>query len=169
MPSLANTCSIAKCCFLSVFVTLSVSCAISDNDRCGKGYYYTKDDEIWGCMELEDTATNDSDESEIDSGIQEDSGTIDSGEELPSGFEEICETDLDCVGYEADYCAIDITTGEGRCTIKDCSIDPDDCPGALICCDLPAVIPYPNICMSEEKYQELKAAEEEFGGPLCSG
>ena len=75
-----------------------------------------------------------------------------------TGLGEPCQEPVDCEAFEADYCAMDPTVGEGACTVSNCTIGPDDdCPGATKCCQFPPSIPYPTFCLPEEVWNELNS------------
>lgn len=131
---------------LSLLATAGVAvaalgCTMSDSERCDEGQIY-KDGE---CVEP-DT------DSETAGGT--DSGDPDGGGELPSGMGETCGSDADCQGFEADYCLIEYGEEEGVCTVKNCSIAPDDCPGGYGCCDF-SIDGVPNFCATDQMLEDL--------------
>jgi hypothetical protein len=66
-----------------------------------------------------------------------DAGSADAGcgAPLKAKLGETCKADGDC-NCEAPYCAIMQNAAEGYCSIKDCTLSPDDCPGGYQCFDL---------------------------------
>ncbi len=127
-------------------LTLLAACAPSDDERCGDGF-------VWAdhtCNLIADTSTETGDtDSDTDSG-------------LPSGLGEPCTEDGgECDGFEADYCAINPTSGDGYCTVLGCATEPDDCPEGYLCCDFPPTIEQENFCVTEAEFEEMAS--------LCNG
>lgn len=58
-----------------------------------------------------------------------------------------CTSDAACANFpDANVC----DTFIGACSIKNCSIDPDNCPDTYLCCDVSAFAPgAPNVCIKD--------------------
>ena len=57
--------------------------------------------------------------------------------------------------YEANYCVIVPGIG-GYCSVQDCSVTNDECPGDYVCCDY-NMEEFPNACLSAAKWDEYSA------------
>ncbi len=124
----------------AVVISLA-GCNPTAADRCGTRYEY--EPETRSCRLIEDAGTD------------TDTGEIDTDTELPTGFGKYCTSDADCAGLEADHCAIDPETQDGFCTVKNCTVQPNDCPVGYMCCDSPESFGQPNACISQADYDTL--------------
>ena len=77
------------------------------------------------------------------------------GKDGPVGQGTYCENDDDCRGYETDFCVIIPGLG-GYCSNRDCTVDPNDCPGGYVCCDYE--MEHPDACLSPAKWAEYSAS-----------
>lgn len=91
-----------------------------------------------------------SSDSDSDSGSDGDSGQVDGGG--LRGLGEECKSSGQCDPEVADYCAIDISTQKGVCTVKDCLNS--DCPDNYKCCDC-TKIGYPSFCVENGSVDRL--------------
>ncbi len=136
---------------LGTLLICLASCVPEDDERCRNGFYFEMNT---GCLKEIDTATDTEEDAEDDAGIT-DSGPGNS----PTGLGVECETDAECAGYDADFCAHDPTApgGPGACTIKDCAGIPDKCPDdlGLACCRFEAVGGYPSMCIPETEIANI--------------
>jgi len=138
---------------LLVFLGLS-ACDPTDDERCGDGNKYVFDKDHCNKLEDESPDITPDDPEPADAGASDGAVVAD----LPTGMGEICTTDADCAGYDADFCPFNPETGEGSCTIKDCIGDNDGiCPPEWRCCDFPEFIPYPPFCVPAIAWDDLDA------------
>ena len=139
---------------------LGAGCEMSDGDRCPNGYHYDPintvcevcaEDEVWN-------ETTYACEADTDSGT--DTGT---GGEAPTGLGEPCQSDADCAGYEADFCAVNPMSGDGYCTIEDCALG--ECPAPYLCCDCTesTMLPPGFACLTEDD----ASLASSMGGCTC--
>ena len=118
---------------LVVLFILGSGCGIDDEERCKEGYEFVGET----CLEIVDTE---------------------------GGLGDPCNVDEECLDEEVDFCAKDPTQPDvpGVCTVKDCLVDPDNCPGEYKCCNLPQQyndFGFPDFCMPLEA----------FDAQTCSG
>ncbi len=143
----------------AVFVFATVSCAPSDDERCSEHQRYVEGncvcEEGYGlakdkieCVPVEDDEGTDSES------VSEDLGDL-------SGLGDACDPDEgQCDDNPAaSFCAFNAMTNEGKCTIADCVVDDDDCPGGWTCCDFDevgdAVFGGRNLCLDKEMLDEI--------------
>ncbi len=125
------------------------SCEAFLDDRCGDDYVLVHDH----CVP--ETTGSPEDVPIPDSGVGYGG---EGGVELPTGMGNHCLEQVDCEGFEADFCAKDPASEEGNCTFQDCQIGPDeDCPSQWKCCKLPAGIPFPSFCIPEIAWDATNA------------
>ncbi len=151
-------CANPKSGFCVVATVFFASCAIPDDERCGDDFFY--DEETKSCKQT--TPADTGDDTEEEDGGPQDSGADDAGDAISTGMGEYCESDEDCAGYDADFCALDPFTQAGGCTIKNCIEEPDNCPPGWVCCNFPDGFMYPDICMPESRY-------DIYGPTACTG
>ena len=70
----------------------------------------------------------------------------------PTGLGKLCTTEDGCAEYEANYCVFVPGVG-GYCSVKDCTLDPNDCPSGYRCCEY-TFEGYPTICLSPAKWDQ---------------
>jgi hypothetical protein len=123
------------------------SCSVGSN-KCGNGFYETQGACKKGVATggTTSTAINDAD---LD-GLAGDGST-----ETVTGMGDECTTQSDCAGKDANYCALDPTSGVGLCTIEDCTTSPDNCPSGYRCCQMPVELKYPAMCLPPTTYNML--------------
>lgn len=71
----------------------------------------------------------------------------DSAGEEPTGVGAYCDTDADCAGYDAKYCAVQ-THG---CLVKGCATGEGTCPSRAVCCDYSALLAGFSLCLPSEQ------------------
>lgn len=142
--------------YISILGFLFIGCVVDDADRCLGKYTWNaaqsacvpKSDNIdTDTINTVDTATTTSSESEVE---------VSSDTQPEQGLGEVCNSDAECVGFEASYCMLNpMSPGDpGICTISDC--DADVCGEDYTCCDcsssailntwtLPLCIPNENV------------------------
>jgi hypothetical protein len=125
---------------------LSVSCMLDDN-RCGS---FEWDPISENCIQKFDTGGSDSEPN--------DGGVIDGGEDSedssPIIMGQPCQSDAECDEYNTNYC--NLAADEPFCTFKDCTALPDGCPSGYSCCVSISPDWYPDHCMQEEIYEQVK-------------
>ncbi len=156
--------------FLFLLLPIIASCAPSDGERCGKGFYY----ESGNCFLEAEPDDEPGTDVGIDSGPDDGGGSEDTDNEvMPTGLGEICKSTMDCKdnGYEADYCLQDPAAGpdgDGFCTVKNCTVNPESCATGYRCCDFVGVVDIVlqcnSLCFPEEAYDDAVA---QTGG--CDG
>ena len=105
-----------KICLLSfTWGLLFWGCSLSDEDRCPSGYEYKPDDQF--CYKIVD------------------GGDGDSGPVSEENFGQECQTDGDCSGGNALYCAIPFNEDTGECVYTDCHGGDPECPAGYFCAD----------------------------------
>ncbi|MCP4602244.1 MAG: hypothetical protein GY847_17290 [Proteobacteria bacterium] len=118
---------------------LNVAC-IDESDPCGIGMNLVNG----GCLA-------DKEDDEDDAGSNVDSG-------LPSGMGEPCIDHSKCTD-QADFCTSNPFTDKGYCSIKDCTLEPNDCPEGYRCFDPSVFIPdQPTVCITEEEYEQYNGS-----------
>jgi hypothetical protein len=142
--------TLAKTVFVIAGALAVVSCTVGE-DKCGKGFK----EKLGACAKV--TATGGrtsvaSTDADLDALGEENQP------ETVSGLHDSCQDQSDCANKGADYCAVDPTTGIGFCTIKDCTVNPDSCPGEYLCCKLPEMLKFPNMCLPPDTYENAKAS-----------
>jgi hypothetical protein len=125
-----------------------VSCTVGE-DKCGKGFV----EKMGACAKASASGGRTS-VAPTDANLD----AVGDGDKTQSvsGLYDSCEIQPDCAGKDANYCAMDPTNGIGFCTIKDCTVSPDNCPKEYKCCQLPKAINYPNLCLSLKMYNDVK-------------
>lgn len=148
-----------KLSFAAVLVFAAASCALSDDDRCSEHQEYLDgacvceegyrlaQDKI-ECVPVEDDESTDTDSAVEDSG---DLGGL--GDPCtPAGGE--CEENA-----VASTCGSNPLTGQGKCTIAGCAVNPDDCPEGWTCCDFDELgdrfFGGENLCLDKEMLDEI--------------
>ena len=138
--------------FVFCLLAVCLSCSISEEDRCGAGYFY----EEGNCYEDLESDTD----SDTGAHTQQDSG-VDDGGASPMGLGAPCSDQSECAQYQADYCFLDPTHPkmEGICSVRGCTTQPDDCPPSYLCCDFPPLgdtfYQGYNICLPEAEIQTV--------------
>jgi len=85
-----------------------------------------------------------------DDGGNDPDGSNGGDQDLPAGMGDACEDDSGCT-QEATYCAYNPMSQSGYCTLKDCTVEPNDCPAPYTCYDMSVMSPtLPTVCLSEE-------------------
>jgi len=126
-----------------------------DEDRCNGDYVWNT--ETQACKLKEEK--------------HEDAGEPDAAEEgfgeSPTGLGEVCFSQEDCAGYQANICTASDVRPDGTCTVEGCSIAPDNCPSGYRCCvftnaeiiavtlKLPPDVELSSTCFLEDKFQIL--------------
>jgi hypothetical protein len=157
---------------LLVCVPLSISCSISDEDRCPDEWFYVPelkvccpdtheyDKEKKGCVEIKTEDTNKDDK---DAGLMGTSDTSTSTEasEVPEALGKACTNEGgECDGTGAPFCAFHPIRQEGQCTIAGCKT-PSDCAGDFsVCCDcenaaIPELAEVGSACLTQQFADEL--------------
>ena len=142
-----------------VFGLSALGCITDDSGRCNGVYRWNPD--IGGCVlkplrDTDEDGKKDAGAGSADGGV--DDSTDESVDEAgPTGLGEACSSNDDCADYDADYC--DQPPGSvGTCTVKDCNLDPDDCPLDYTCCEF--LYEPMNFCLPPETW-------EAFGSVVC--
>lgn len=153
----------------------AAGCSVSDDERCEPGQEYVEVSQKWVCRPIAGPEAGA--ESSMESGPDTDAQSIapdveqegamdaldepeaaagDSGGEAggPSGLDQACASDTECVSFEANYCLINPQTQAGYCTLKDCDPASDTCPAGHKCCDMP-FNGVPNSCMKQADYDTM--------------
>jgi hypothetical protein len=121
---------------LAIAAAIAVASCSVGSDKCGEGYI----EKLGACQKgsatggKKSTAIKDADLDGL-------------ADETVTGLGETCKSQPECAGKGADYCMIDPTNGIGTCSIKDCTVSPNSCPGEYTCCQLPAELKYPVMCI----------------------
>ena len=128
-----------------------VACDPTDDERCGEGSEYTFDKDH--CDKNEDESNTPVPDPQPDDAGASDGAVAD---DMPTGLGEPCTSNADCEGFDADFCPFDPTTGEGSCTLSECTLKADTvCPTDWQCCDFPEYIPYPPFCVPAEAWGDM--------------
>jgi hypothetical protein len=136
--------SLAKAIFIIAAASVLASCSVGD-DKCGKGFV----EKFGACAKVTATGGRTSvapPDADLDA-LGEENQTV-----TITGLGDACKNQNDCAEKSANYCAIDPTNGIGVCSIKDCTVSPNSCPGEYRCCKLPALFKFPPICIPPDKY-----------------
>ncbi len=140
---------------LAFAAVASAACDPSDDERCGTGFTFEKDH----CnMDKDQDESTDLTPANTLAGDAGSDGAVEDGTvaDLPTGMGESCKTNDDCAGYDANFCPFNPESGEGTCTIRDCTGDNDGvCPTDWRCCDFPDFIPYPPFCIPAVAWEDL--------------
>lgn len=81
--------------------------------------------------------------------VATDAGTSDTGAGDASGaLGTVCVDDSSC-SADAPFCAKSPFDAEGLCTIRDCTVDPNDCPTGYICDDSALTFGAPTYCVAQ--------------------
>jgi hypothetical protein len=153
-------------CAVWLLTILQVSCSI--DDPCGKkeeGWNYKGGacvcKEGWeykgtACVKKAAAKPVTKPAADASSTTDQEGGDGESGKAALTGLGNACATDADCAGKDADYCAVNLLTKEGICTIK-CADSADICPDTYTCCNLPSSMGGPT-CLDEKNYKSAKGA-----------
>lgn len=75
-----------------------------------------------------------------------DAGSASDGRLSAEGEGDVCDTDTDCTGPDANFCDPMFKT----CSITGCSLETNNCPDAYACCDVSAFAPgAPPVCIRD--------------------
>lgn len=136
-------------CAVWLLTLLQASCSI--DDPCGKGWKYKG-----GACVKPTTATKPTTTPAVDATTDLEAGDDASEKAALTGLGNPCTTDPECAGKDADYCAVNLITKKGMCTIK-CADSAVTCPDTFTCCKLPASMGGPT-CLDQTNYQQAKGA-----------
>lgn len=116
-------------------------------DRCDPGQILTNGQ----CVATSDALPPDSGQGDLGASTPDAGGAGDmgAGDTVAQNLGQACVKSEDCDGV-ASFCVVMPGQTTGYCTIKDCTITPNDCPKGYTCMDISSYVPgIPNLCIKQ--------------------